>query len=32
VRSVPHADKSKAGEWDRKTFNGTELYMKTLGW
>ena len=31
VRSVPHADKSmKSGEWDRKTFNGTELYGKTL--
>src|SRR5687767_730127 len=32
VRSVPRADRSmKAGEWDRKTFNGTELYGKTLG-
>jgi D-3-phosphoglycerate dehydrogenase len=32
VRSVPRADRSmKSGEWDRKTFNGTELYGKTLG-
>jgi D-3-phosphoglycerate dehydrogenase len=32
VRSVPRADLSmKSGEWDRKTFNGTELYGKTLG-
>lgn len=32
VRKVPAADRSmRAGEWDRKTFNGTELYGKTLG-
>jgi D-3-phosphoglycerate dehydrogenase len=32
VRSVPRADRSmKAGEWDRKSFNGSELYGKTLG-
>ncbi|MGH7467006.1 MAG: phosphoglycerate dehydrogenase [Longimicrobiales bacterium] len=32
VRSVPHADRSmKAGEWDRKSFNGSELYGKILG-
>lgn len=32
VRRVPGADKSmRAGEWDRKSFNGTELYGKTLG-
>jgi D-3-phosphoglycerate dehydrogenase / 2-oxoglutarate reductase len=32
VRSVPRADSSmKAGEWDRKSFNGVELYGKTLG-
>src|SRR5687768_922418 len=32
VRKVPGADKSmRAGEWDRKSFNGTELYGKTLG-
>ena len=29
---VPAADKSmKAGEWDRKSFSGSELYGKTLG-
>jgi D-3-phosphoglycerate dehydrogenase len=32
VRRVPAADRSmKAGEWDRKSFQGTELYGKTLG-
>ena len=32
VRSVPRADASmKSGEWDRKSFNGVELYHKTLG-
>lgn len=32
VRKVPAADRSmRAGEWDRKSFNGTELYGKTLG-
>ncbi len=32
VRKVPAADRSmKAGEWDRKSFQGTELYGKTLG-
>jgi D-3-phosphoglycerate dehydrogenase len=32
VRRVPAADRSmRAGEWDRKSFNGTELYGKTLG-
>jgi D-3-phosphoglycerate dehydrogenase / 2-oxoglutarate reductase len=32
VRSLPRADQSmKAGEWDRKSFNGHELYGKTLG-
>jgi D-3-phosphoglycerate dehydrogenase len=32
VRKVPAADRSmRAGEWDRKTFNGVELYGKTLG-
>ena len=32
VRSVPRADQSmKSGEWDRKSFNGSELYGKTLG-
>ena len=31
VRSVPRADQSmKEGAWDRKSFNGTELYGKTL--
>ena len=32
VRKVPAADRSmKAGEWDRTSFSGTELYRKTLG-
>jgi D-3-phosphoglycerate dehydrogenase len=32
VRRIPAADRSmKGGEWDRKTFQGTELYGKTLG-
>ena len=32
VRRVTAADRSmKAGEWDRKSFSGTELYGKTLG-
>jgi D-3-phosphoglycerate dehydrogenase len=32
VRRVAAADRSmKAGEWDKKSFNGTELYGKTLG-
>ena len=32
VRRVPGADRSmRAGEWDRKSFNGSELYGKTLG-
>jgi D-3-phosphoglycerate dehydrogenase len=32
VRRVPAADRSmKAGEWDRKSFNGIELHGKTLG-
>jgi D-3-phosphoglycerate dehydrogenase / 2-oxoglutarate reductase len=32
VRRIPAADRSmKAGEWDRKTFTGSELYGKTLG-
>ena len=32
VRKVPAADRSmKAGEWDRASFSGTELYRKTLG-
>ncbi|HEX7118304.1 MAG TPA: phosphoglycerate dehydrogenase [Longimicrobiales bacterium] len=32
VRRVPAADRSmKAGEWDRKSFTGVELYGKTLG-
>lgn len=32
VRRIPAADRSmKSGEWDRKTFNGSELYGKTLG-
>jgi D-3-phosphoglycerate dehydrogenase / 2-oxoglutarate reductase len=32
ARKVPAADRSmKAGEWDRKSFSGTELYGKTLG-
>lgn len=32
ARRVPSADRSmRAGEWDRKSFNGMELYGKTLG-
>jgi D-3-phosphoglycerate dehydrogenase len=32
ARRVPAADRSmKAGQWDRKSFSGTELYGKTLG-
>lgn len=32
ARRVPAADRSmKAGEWDRKSFTGVELYGKTLG-
>jgi D-3-phosphoglycerate dehydrogenase len=32
VRRIPAADRSmKAGEWDRKSFSGTELMGKTLG-
>jgi D-3-phosphoglycerate dehydrogenase len=32
VRRLPAADRSmRAGEWDRKSFNGTELYGKQLG-
>lgn len=32
ARKVPGADRSmKAGEWDKKSFTGTELYGKTLG-
>jgi D-3-phosphoglycerate dehydrogenase len=32
LRRVPAADKSmKAGQWDRKSFSGSELYGKTLG-
>jgi D-3-phosphoglycerate dehydrogenase len=32
VRRIPQADRSmKNGEWDRKSFTGTELYGKTLG-
>lgn len=32
VRRIPAADRSmKRGEWDRKTFTGSELYGKTLG-
>ena len=32
ARKVPGADRSmKAGEWDKKTFTGIELYGKTLG-
>ncbi len=32
VRKVPAADRSmRAGEWDRKSFSGTELYGKVLG-
>lgn len=32
VRRIPAADRSmKSGEWDRKSFTGSELYGKTLG-
>ena len=32
IRKVAAADRSmKAGEWDRTSFGGTELYRKTLG-
>lgn len=32
VRRVPAADRSmRAGQWDRKSFNGVELHGKTLG-
>ena len=32
VRRIPAADRSmKSGEWDRKSFTGTELYGKVLG-
>lgn len=32
IRKVPAADRSmREGKWDRSTFNGTELYRKTLG-
>jgi D-3-phosphoglycerate dehydrogenase len=32
ARKVPGADRSmKAGEWDKKSFTGVELYGKTLG-
>lgn len=32
ARRVPAADRSmRAGEWDRKSFTGVELYGKTLG-
>jgi D-3-phosphoglycerate dehydrogenase / 2-oxoglutarate reductase len=32
ARRIPAADRSmKAGEWDRRTFTGSELYGKTLG-
>jgi D-3-phosphoglycerate dehydrogenase len=32
ARRISPADRSmKQGEWDRKSFNGTELYGKTLG-
>lgn len=32
VRRVPAADHSmRAGQWDRKSFSGTELFGKTLG-
>ena len=32
ARRVPHAAASmRAGEWDRKSFSGAELYGKTLG-
>lgn len=32
ARNIPQADASvKSGKWDRKTFEGVELYNKTLG-
>ncbi len=32
IRKVPAADRSmRDGKWDRASFNGTELYRKTLG-
>src|SRR6516162_3929246 len=32
ARSIPQADASvKAGKWDRKSFEGVELYGKTIG-
>ncbi len=32
ARNIPQADASvKAGKWDRKSFEGVELYNKTLG-
>src|SRR5512145_2188705 len=32
ARRVPAADRSmRAGEWDRKSFTGVELFGKTLG-
>jgi len=32
ARNIPQADRSmKAGRWDKKAFEGTELYGKTLG-
>jgi D-3-phosphoglycerate dehydrogenase len=32
IRKVPAADRSmREGKWDRSSFNGTELYRKTLG-
>ncbi len=32
IRKVPAADRSmREGKWDRASFNGTELYRKTLG-
>lgn len=32
ARNIPQAHASlKSGEWDRKSFRGTELYRKTLG-
>lgn len=32
ARNIPRADASvKAGQWDRKTFQGVEIYGKTLG-
>lgn len=32
ARNIPEAHRSlQSGEWDRKTYRGTELYQKTLG-